>query len=612
MTFRLSRRAALQALGASAFSAGCSRVEEEDVEDAEGASTEAYELLSRYKKFVIVVMENRSFDHIFGHLSLPESDAGRNGLVAGQFGGRQRGRGPRDVNGFESLDRHANPGSTGSVGIFRPVRDDGKVDYAIGDIDHEWDAVHTQYSYKGVHNAGFVAAHELDLQKAEDQRTCWGTKTSAGADGHELCASPRDPMAFYTKQDTPVYHRLIEEYALCDNWHCALLGPTWPNRYYLYSGECGGQKKNKFGAINITDSATRNSIFGLIEANARSIRAQTPRLWSNAPRGVKEVEENRLCVNFFVDAPLTPLMYMGASAADGIPFIHRLPNFNYGRVFNKPRSCGLDQVTDITSSLFSKIGLPAPSLIGNIINDANLVSNGRTVFATFESLCKWGCLPPVSYIEPAYQLAPGDDHPPHNIKMGQAFIASIYEMLRNSPDWEHTLLVITYDEHGSFYDHVTPQRAEGEKLADFQELGFRVPAIIVGKGIKRGFVDHTRYEHCSVIRTIGERFQFLENGRHFGILFDYANQRVKSAAPIGGGPSGCIAQGSEGSRGGLSLADELKVELCEKEVLTSARLSNGMNELVHAFHGNVPYEAKRIFTNGLLDIFDRMGVARIG
>src|SRR4030095_13116749 len=114
--------------------------------------TATRELLSRYKKFVVVIMENRSFDHYFGHLSLPVSEGGQ---------------GRTDVEGFKSIAEHSTPDrNKNKVSIFRPTLEDGKPNYMIGDIDHEWEACHAQFN--SGKNDGFVTAHEEDLAKPKD------------------------------------------------------------------------------------------------------------------------------------------------------------------------------------------------------------------------------------------------------------------------------------------------------------------------------------------------------------------------------------------------------------------------------------------------------------
>lgn len=117
-----------------------------------------------------------------------------------------------------------------------------------------------------------------------------------------------------------------------------------------------------------------------------------------------------------------------------------------------------------------------------------------------------GRLPPVTYVDPGFGM--NDDHPPHHPALGQQFIASIYTALATSPQWKNTLLVVTYDEHGGFFDHVSPPKAVSDTRAaeGFDQLGFRVPTLIAGPYVKPGHVSSVTYDHCSVLRHIEAMF----------------------------------------------------------------------------------------------------------
>lgn len=118
----------------------------------------------------------------------------------------------------------------------------------------------------------------------------------------------------------------------------------------------------------------------------------------------------------------------------------------------------------------------------------------------FKSHASSGKLPNYAVIEQRYmdcKLRPAtDDHPSHDVYQGQIFIKEIYETLRSSPQWNETLLIITYDEHGGFYDHV-PTPVKGVPSPDgivgptpfnfnFDRLGVRVPTIMVSPWIQKG------------------------------------------------------------------------------------------------------------------------------
>lgn len=117
-----------------------------------------------------------------------------------------------------------------------------------------------------------------------------------------------------------------------------------------------------------------------------------------------------------------------------------------------------------------------------------------------------GNLPPFSIIDPAFfGGGANDDHPDHDIRLGQALIGSVAGAIAQSPQWKRTLFVVTYDEHGGFYDHVPPPAAIDDD-ADFRLLGFRVPSLVIGPTVRRGCAVDDVFEHSSVVATATRRF----------------------------------------------------------------------------------------------------------
>ncbi|HMG22089.1 MAG TPA: alkaline phosphatase family protein [Kofleriaceae bacterium] len=119
-----------------------------------------------------------------------------------------------------------------------------------------------------------------------------------------------------------------------------------------------------------------------------------------------------------------------------------------------------------------------------------------------------GTLPPLAVIDPAFTGDANDDHPTHDIHLAQALIASVVAALGASPQWNRCLFVLTYDEHGGFFDHVPPPALGPLVEPDpaFGSLGFRVPAVVVGPHVRRGCAVDTVLEHCSVLSTVSRRF----------------------------------------------------------------------------------------------------------
>ncbi|CAA3022575.1 non-specific phospholipase C6 [Olea europaea subsp. europaea] len=151
----------------------------------------------------------------------------------------------------------------------------------------------------------------------------------------------------------------------------------------------------------------------------------------------------------------------------------------------------------------------------------------------FKGDAKKGKLPSLTVIEPRYfdlkGLPGNDDHPSHDVANGQKLVKEVYETLRASPQWNQTLLVITYDEHGGFYDHVqTPfvnvpnpdgNTGPAPYFFKFDRLGVRVPTIMVSPWIKKGTVisrpkgpaPNSEFEHSSIPATIKKMFNLSSN-----------------------------------------------------------------------------------------------------
>ncbi|HXQ67334.1 MAG TPA: alkaline phosphatase family protein [Alphaproteobacteria bacterium] len=139
-------------------------------------------------------------------------------------------------------------------------------------------------------------------------------------------------------------------------------------------------------------------------------------------------------------------------------------------------------------------------------------------YAEFQHDAKMGTLPAYSFIEPRYfsdSDLPNDEHPPHVVTLGEQLIADVYNSLRNGPHWTSTLLVITYDEHGGCYDHVSPPAAQPPGPGptapfNFDRYGVRVPAVIVSPYVPQGTVlrpsGAVPFDHTSIIATLRARF----------------------------------------------------------------------------------------------------------
>lgn len=170
--------------------------------------------------------------------------------------------------------------------------------------------------------------------------------------------------------------------------------------------------------------------------------------------------------------------------------------------------------------------------------------------AQFFDAARTGTLPNVSFLDPDLDSigeALGrayDDHPYADLRQGEAFVAKVYDALAHSPQWDRMVFVLTFDEHGGFFDHVAPPAvADDTVLAgpgphpDLKRLGFRVPCIVMGPFGAPRVVHSGAYEHCSILRMIEWRWQLPPmtardgNARNLAEALDFSVRRRPVTLP---------------------------------------------------------------------------------
>jgi phospholipase C len=147
------------------------------------------------------------------------------------------------------------------------------------------------------------------------------------------------------------------------------------------------------------------------------------------------------------------------------------------------------------------------------LDDQNIVDFADAANG-FEACAAAGTLPSVTFIDPNFVDEPdagdNDDAAPGNISAGQALIGRIVNALMNGPKWGKTLFIVTYDEHGGFFDHVNPldpaYRANAVPVCGIDHYGVRVPTLIVSPWVAAGTASHVVFDHTSIIKTIARRF----------------------------------------------------------------------------------------------------------
>jgi phospholipase C len=341
--------------------------------------------LARVDHIVVLMLENRSFDHLLGYLKL---EAGL------------------PVEGLDASMSNAHAGKTYKVHHLKSTKLNKNQDPGHGGAD-----VKQQLS---AGNGGFVANY---------------------AKHNSADPNPGTVMGYYNGTDLPVYDHLAREYAVCDHWFSSVPGATWPNRLYAACGQAAGSKDNK-----------------------------NPPFYS-LPSFPRELDKAKVKWRWYAHEYIATL---------------RLTDDRYR----------LKLGTDIFRYFDRRTAIGGKSFVEN-------AAEGR--------------LPAVSWIDPNFidvNVGPGesnDDHPPADLKAGQALVLKLYTALTSSPQWPKTLLVVVYDEHGGFFDHVPPPAAKDDRPG-FRSYGPRVPALVVSPWIPRGVVSSAIYDHTSLIKTILLRF----------------------------------------------------------------------------------------------------------
>ena len=339
---------------------------------------------------VVLMMENRSFDHYFQHLP----DDGQPDVEVAPAG-------------FTNPDMDGSP-----VAPFRDTQ------LCFVDTDHGWNAVHRQID--GGKMDGFVVTnegmHDLPMNASLEM------------------LSGRRGMGNYLPADLPFMYWAAREYAIADHYHASIPGPTMPNRMYLYGGSSFGK-----AVTALPDPATVENI-----------------LFDHLVR--REVDWT---------------VYVTETAGFAM-FIDRYVTYLDGHHIRKQPDFFAD--------------------------------------------AKAGTLPPVSFVDPDLaKVGANDEHPPAVMQRGQQWLASVVTALTQSPAWPRTAVFITYDEHGGLYDHVVPpkacppdamepQLAPTDEQGRFDQLGVRVPMIVLSPFARKHFVGHHVYDHTSITRFIEARF----------------------------------------------------------------------------------------------------------
>jgi phospholipase C len=360
------------------------------------------DVINQIETIIIVMLENRSFDHMLGYRSLPPWNH-------------------PEVEGLSNDPAWKQQFANYNVGTAYETFQlaDPRAELA-GDPQHERTDISLQLGPRSLANVypmnGFVANFP-DLADA-------------------AASGPAQPlvMGYFDGDDLPTTHFLAEQFTICDHWFSSLPAGTQPNRLMSMSGS------------------------SKIEVNQSIL-----------------LPDQRLVYDWLNERGIRWRVYH-----DGIPFFAMMERWI---------------PTIMTTDHFKSY------------NQFRLDMKGESD-TTF---------PQVIFIEPRYTDAPHletptDDHAPSPVTPGQNYLMRIYgDVVANPARWAKTVLIVTYDEHGGFFDHVSPpmiatQPPAGVAYTPFPSLGVRVPGYIISPFAVQGGVFKGTLDHLSILKFIGEKF----------------------------------------------------------------------------------------------------------
>ncbi len=226
-------------------------------------------------------------------------------------------------------------------------------------------------------------------------------------------------------------------------------------------------------------------------------RADLPNYWAYADRFT-------LCDRFFssLAGPSLPNhLYTVAAQSGGVVRNMKDPP---AQGFNFPTMVDLLGNSRISWKYYE--GSPSPQAFHlwnplpgfpSIKQDRELMSHLVSNVEYFRDL-RDGTLPQVAWLIPSMAES---EHPPVNLQVGMWYVTTLANALMKSPYWENTVMVVTWDDYGGFYDHVPPPQV------DDYGFGPRVPTLVISPHARPGHIDHTVYDFTSVLKYIEERFE---------------------------------------------------------------------------------------------------------
>jgi phospholipase C len=261
-------------------------------------------------------------------------------------------------------------------------------------------------------------------------------------DGFDLISSGLSAYTQASPQQIPNYWAYAQRYVLADRYFTSAYGPSLPNHFFTLAAQSGGAIDNVSGTTGgVACDGTPAGTVTVIDANGNR-------------------SEHSPCFDF-------PILGDELEAAG------------------------------ISWKYYIEGGTGVLGMIRHVRNGPEWTENQGTTDQFLQD-AQSGQLPAVSWVINPYA---GSEHPPNSICAGENQTVQYINTIMQGPAWKSTVIFITYDDFGGFYDHVPPPQV------DQDGLGPRVPLLIISPFAKRGYISHTLYEHSSMLKFIERRYR---------------------------------------------------------------------------------------------------------
>ena len=391
---RMTRRRFLTLAGASAGATiGATTLPSPLIERALAVSP-AGSSLRDIQHIVMLMQENRSFDHYFGTMSGVRGFA--DGTSYRSYGGGPSTK-PTSVFSQSTIDNGNPLLSVGGNSYLRPFElvDDPPTanGQTLNDITHDWGPQHRMWADGAMDQ--FVVQHLLNDGTAELQ---FSTGTGGVVEpGSSTAPIGIETMGYYRPGDSLEFYRAVASaFTICDGYHCSVIGPTDPNRLMWMSGSLGAHSGDIGGPVLETYVTNREEMLGTLQ-------------WPTVP---ELLTEHGVAWKVYQDPASNALFNV----------------LGYFQSFAEP--------TTPTQAQNAALGL------------------GPVYPAEFVSDVVAGTLPQVSWIMPPVANC---EHPATPPEYGEYLVSQILQTLVLNPEvWASTVFLVLYDENGGFFDHMAP------------------------------------------------------------------------------------------------------------------------------------------------------------